>query len=40
MTPIIRKDGLFHLLVLGQSFIPTLVLGILAAIILIAQKPI
>ncbi|WP_044043124.1 DoxX family protein [Octadecabacter antarcticus] len=31
---------LFHLLVLGPSFIPALVLGILAAIILIAHKPV
>jgi uncharacterized membrane protein YphA (DoxX/SURF4 family) len=31
---------LFHLLVLGPSLIPALVLGILAAIILIAHKPV
>jgi hypothetical protein len=30
----------FHLLVLGPSLIPALVLGILAAIILIARRPV
>lgn len=30
---------LFHILVLGPSFIPALVLGILAAIVLWARKP-
>ena len=30
---------LFHLLVLGPSLIPALVLGVLAAIVLIARRP-
>lgn len=30
---------LFHLLVLGPSFVPALILGVLSAIVLIARKP-
>ncbi|WP_375281512.1 DoxX family protein [Pseudooctadecabacter sp.] len=30
---------LFHILVLGPSFVPALVLGVLSAIVLIARKP-
>lgn len=30
---------LFHILLLGPSFVPALVLGVLSAIVLIARKP-